>query len=62
MISAGKAAAPAELLDDEMVKDDEAADAADAAAPDALAEGAEIKMLAFKWEIVDAEPADDDED
>ena len=28
----------------------------------ALAEGAEIKMLAFKWEIVDAEPADDDED
>ena len=28
----------------------------------ALAEGAEIKILAFKWEIVDAEPADDDED
>ena len=28
----------------------------------ALAEGAEIKMLSFKWEIVDAEPADDDED
>ena len=28
----------------------------------ALAEGAEIKMLSFKWEIVDAEPTADDED